>query len=67
MRSPIYTSKKKLQKLEQELLDCRVRLNNLSDNDYNRWGKVVENKLTSLEKQYERELAWCAYLEREIA
>jgi len=53
--------------LERSVAECRERLTVMSDNEYNRWGKVVESKLTSLEKQLETETYWYERLVSQIA
>ena len=53
--------------LEREVSEYRERLTVMSDNEYNRWGKVVESKLTSLEKRLETEDWWYKRLVAKIA
>ena len=53
--------------LEREVSEYRERLTVMSDNEYNRWGKVVELKLTSLEKRLETEDWWYKRLVAKIA
>ncbi len=53
--------------LERDVAEYRERLTVMSDNEYNRWGKVVESKLTSLENRLETETWWYERLVAKIA
>ena len=53
--------------LERDVAEYRERLSVMSDNEYNRWGKVVESKLTSLENRLETETWWYERLVAKIA
>lgn len=53
--------------LERDVAEYRERLTVMSDNEYNRWGKVVESKLTSLENRLEAETWWYERLVAKIA
>jgi len=65
--SVIKSARRRKLSLERDVADCVERLTVMSDNEYNRWGKVVESKLTSLEKQLANATWWHEHLLAEIA
>jgi len=65
--SVIKSARRRKLSLEQDVAECVERLTVMSDNEYNRWGKVVESKLTSLEKQLSNATWWHDHLLAEIA
>jgi len=65
--SVIKSARDRIILLERDVADYVETLTVMSDNDYNRWGKVVESKLTSLEKQLSNATLWHDHLVAGIA